>query len=774
MRLTTATKQKMGMEEEEEEQQEEEMELVAEIGTEAAVEQDDAEKRERETVRKERAARHREKFHEEKDAISFPVIPEYVFEPICQRDWGHAVSGANRQGAPGVSGHDSDSEIEIDRNKEQGDAFDPLGISFALQSSIVKSWEKEQDNKHKDDLDKGLSVVGSNDILGTAPLLRRALRGIKSTDVEEKKSDIRKSVTSWSRDKPAEFFYDLNDPHLVFEMEDGTKSELGLYRHAQALLMNKESRRSEIPEVQNIQDPKKMLKAINISKDEVYFAAPRRKGTGRVGRTVYHSKFATLLHTIPLDLSEQQALHWHRPRSVFAPLDKKTIRQPSSKEVKVTLWTLFPRQSQKTFHVEDPAGTKISDLWNQVKTVASAFEDAKEIQQTISPKFFLPGNPPTEVQPDANLLDPIFERSSTSAIGIVVVYQDVDWFKTKVAEKIPEESSTTLLRPPFVFSTRRELKAGQCGSIFLVEYMEEFPMLLNHPGMGARLTTYYRKKSSADQGHLSLKDKAEKSGCKWKTGAVVGLGDDDESPFLGQVSPGNNQLAFETGLATCPAYPYNPNPTDFLVTRSVAGTLRVREVQGTFICGQELPLHRIPPPNTRSLKDLQERRIHVYVMRTLRTEQARIERERTKAALEGRGFTEEIPCVSLLKTSQMFKGRPINMIRMFFKECNLKYVSKNGHDEFYTLAHGARIPTEAELKKMVSPEDACVTEATFAAQIRLKQRGIYNNDAFGGVVPEKLRLAAEMLPDDPDIQMAAKAVWSMLYKLRLGLYQMRL
>lgn len=332
----------------------------------------------------------------------------------------------------------------------------------------------------------------------------------------------------------------------MFEVKDEIKSEIGLYQHAQALVMQKESRKSDIPRIQEIHDPKNMLKAINISKDEVYFAAPRRKGTGRVGRTVYHSKFATLLHTIPLELSEQQALHWHRPRSIFVPLDKRTIRQPSSKEVKVTLWTLFPKQSQKTFHVEDPAGTKINDLWKQVKTVAS-FGDAKVIEEAISPKFFIPGDPPTEVQPDANLLDPIFERSSTSAIGIVVLYQDVDWLKTKDAEKIPEESSTTLLRPPFVFSTRKELKAGQCGSIFLVEYMEEYPMLLNHPGMGARLTTYYRKKSSADQGHLALKDRAEKSGCKWKTGAVVGLGDDDESPFLGQVPPGKNQLALETG-----------------------------------------------------------------------------------------------------------------------------------------------------------------------------------------------------------------------------------
>ena len=43
---------------------------------------------------------------------------------------------------------------------------------------------------------------------------------------------------------------------------------------------------------------------------------------------------------------------------------------------------------------------------------------------------------------------------------------------------------------------------------------------------------------------------------------------------------------------------------------------------------------------------------------------------------------------------------------------------------------------------MVTPEEACVTEATAAAQARLKQRGIVMNESFGCVVPEKLRMAA--------------------------------
>lgn len=51
-----------------------------------------------------------------------------------------------------------------------------------------------------------------------------------------------------------------------------------------------------------------------------------------------------------------------------------------------------------------------------------------------------------------------------------------------------------------------------------------------------------------------------------------------------------------------------------------------------------------------------------------------------------------------------------------------------------------------------------MAEAALAAELRLRARGINENQNFGFVAPEKLRLAAEMLPDDPEIQLAAKAV----------------
>ena len=50
---------------------------------------------------------------------------------------------------------------------------------------------------------------------------------------------------------------------------------------------------------------------------------------------------------------------------------------------------------------------------------------------------------------------------------------------------------------------RKDLTATE-GHVVLLEYFEEFPMLLGHPGMGARLTTYYRRDSPTDTNYQRL------------------------------------------------------------------------------------------------------------------------------------------------------------------------------------------------------------------------------------------------------------------------------
>lgn len=76
----------------------------------------------------------------------------------------------------------------------------------------------------------------------------------------------------------------------------------------------------------------------------------------------------------------------------------------------------------------------------------------------------------------------------------------------------------------------------------------------------------------------------------------------------------------------------------------------------------------------------------------------------------------------------------------------------------YELKDGARLPSEPELRRRLSPEEAVTLEAASVAEHRLKAAGILLNERFGSVTVEKLRMAAAMLPPDPPTQRAARYV----------------
>jgi hypothetical protein len=86
-------------------------------------------------------------------------------------------------------------------------------------------------------------------------------------------------------------------------------------------------------------------------------------------------------------------------------------------------------------------------------------------------------------------------------------------------------------RPPNAFTRKRDFSAAEAGHVVLLEYMEQQvrgrllsfirrccqkvlspnasrlvqPPLLNRPGMGAKLVTYYRKRDPADVDFQKLK-----------------------------------------------------------------------------------------------------------------------------------------------------------------------------------------------------------------------------------------------------------------------------
>jgi len=441
------------------------------------------------------------------------------------------------------------------------------------------------------------------------------------------------------------------------------------------------------------------LMRLNISKDKTYFAQPKRRNASRLSRSIHHSKFAVRLATIPLQPTHEQLAQWHRPRGLWWPL--RPVKAPVARHgVSVALCTLTHHVDRKFLDVSS-SEVQLSQLWDEVWMKRKLLrQDVEEVKDLVKPLFVVPGKPAQIVNGDVALIHSGAIKKDTARLGIVVAYRDAVLMPTAKAENVPDEANAALLRPPLAFGRKEELAASAPGKVLLLEYMEEAPALLNRPGMGARLTTYYRQSNAADAGHWRMRDAAISGGRLWRVGAVVPLGSEDESPFLGELKPGTGQLSVETGLFTAPAHSYNSLPSDFLLTRSSAGVMRVREITGAITSGQQLPLHRIPPPGARDLKDLLERRMYVYVFQTLRTDQSNLDKNPGNQA---------VAVVSLKEMHRLFPSRPLNMIRLYLKnECGLEYMGKRhgSDDELFGLKPGARLPSEAEIKKKVG----CILE----------------------------------------------------------------
>ncbi|GAB4814111.1 hypothetical protein N2152v2_001157 [Parachlorella kessleri] len=535
---------------------------------------------------------------------------------------------------------------------------------------------------------------------------------------------------------------DLNDPGLTFEYT--RKQGDSRVEHAAALILPHVAR--ALPAVRAAggepqEEAALELARLNLSRDSAYLQQAKKRAGGVVAK-VWHGKPATDLNTIPIHMTQYEMEHFHRPRGLWWPvvstrisLKKKAI---SAEGATVTFSTLGG--ISRSFKAVNLATIRPRQLWDSL-TPSTEFKEVADRE----PLLLLPGRPPRALPMDSTLVDAGVKPGETK-VGITAAFTQVELMPTAAAEQIPAESNPSLLRAPHAFGRKKDLSAVEGGHIVLAEYLEAVPPLLNRPGMGAKLVTYYRKRDATDSAHQKLRE-----GERWRVGAIHPLGEDDDSPFLGDLAPGTAQLAVEAGLFRAPACPYAPEISDFLLVRSPMGVMRLRELKGSVAVGQELPMLRVPTPNSRDLKEFEERRMFVYVFKELRRRQVRLDK---------RGAGEKAN-ITVRELRQLFPNRPVNMIRLFLRDqCDLTQVrgGSEGEDAVFALKEGARVPTEAELKKKLTPDQACAVEASYVAEHRMKSKGVLMHDKFSNVAVEKLRLAARMLPSDEATQRAAKFV----------------
>ncbi|KAJ1260110.1 hypothetical protein BS78_10G207000 [Paspalum vaginatum] len=508
--------------------------------------------------------------------------------------------------------------------------------------------------------------------------------------------------------------FDLKDDHMLFEILD-EKNVDHLRSRARAMIISQPIKTST-PVVENFDNQAKALSGrFDISNDKFYSnrktpqqAKSHTKKRALVGIKVVHSAPAHKLQTMKPVLSNKEIANFHRPRAKWYPHENKIAAQLqgaacSHGRMTAILMTLGGKGVKILVNAED---TPVS-----VKLKASKKLELKPSEKI---KLFCSGK---ELQDDISLA---MQNVRPNSILHVVRTEVNLWPK---AQKLPGEDKP--LRPPGAFRKKTDLSVKD-GHVFLMEYCEERPLLLSNAGMGARLCTYYQKTSPDDQAATSLRNNSD------GLGTVVAIAPADKSPFLGDIHSGSHQSCLETNMYRSPVFRHKVAPTDYLLVRSAKGMLSLRRIDKLYAVGQQEPHMEVFSPGTKNVQNYLLNRVLAYVYREFRA------RERPDVIPQIRA--DELPIQSPL-TEAIVKKR--------LKHCaDLKKDPKKGHF-FWTQRPDFRVPSEEELRRLLTPENVCCYESMQAGLYRLKRLGIVKLTQ-----PVGLSSAMNQLPDEA-IELAA-------------------
>lgn len=526
---------------------------------------------------------------------------------------------------------------------------------------------------------------------------------------------------------------DLNDPNMIFQAKPGAEVSNFGRGAAQVVpsLHPDQVKPAAQPSAQIVQACGDIQLALfNLSTDNLDKPTDKKKG-GRIGGSfgVRHSLPGATLATMVPHLAPRLVLNFHRPRRLVMPAP------------------LTEAQTQKNLSISFKLKEE-TVMWVQVRALTGRVETAK-IKNTSTghdllvallnkgkSKFDELRRQPVHLcLAGGAALDP---TKSLHAQGVRA--QSTIWLVCTKVEPLPKRVVGALptgdmpRRPPAAFQRKRELLTAEKGHVMLVEYLEEFPLLMSNNGMGARLTTFYRKTSANDVGALRLKEKGHGP---LGPGHVVALGVDDDPPFLGKLDPGQHIMSFETNMYRSPLHPYKPPKNLFMLIRSSQGKWMIRGVDSTFLAGQEEPHLAVFAPGSQKEDAYGEKRMQVYCYRDFRR----------------RMKNEACPSVRIAEMRKLFPKQSETLIRKRLKHC-CDFQRGGDNVGLWSLKADFQIPDEETLRQLMPPEQVCCFEAMRAGQERLVKANIKHLLHMDN----RVKLALEQLSDDPMVKKAAKAL----------------
>lgn len=238
--------------------------------------------------------------------------------------------------------------------------------------------------------------------------------------------------------------------------------------------------------------------------------------------------------------------------------------------------------------------------------------------------------------------------------------------------------------------------SGKDGEIVLVEFCEEHPPLINQVGMCTKVKVYYKRKAAKDSGPPPF-----------RYGEVAFP---HTSPFLGVLLPGQSIQVVENNMYRAPIYEHSIPASDFLVIRT-RHSYYIREAEALFTAGQECPLYEVPGPNSKRANNFIRDFLQVFIYRLF---------------WKSRDTPRRIKMDDIKKA---FPSHSESSIRKRLKLC--ADFKRTGMDSnWWVIKPDFRLPTEEEIRAMVSPEQCCAYFSMIAAEQRLKDAGYGEKSIF--------------------------------------------
>ncbi|XP_034539140.1 transcription initiation factor TFIID subunit 1 isoform X10 [Notolabrus celidotus] len=265
----------------------------------------------------------------------------------------------------------------------------------------------------------------------------------------------------------------------------------------------------------------------------------------------------------------------------------------------------------------------------------------------------------------------------------------------------------------FFMRTPQDL-TGKDGDLILAEYSEEFAPLMMQVGMATKIKNYYKRKPGKDPGAPD---------CKY--GETVYC---HTSPFLGSLHPGQLLQAFENNLFRAPIYLHKMPETDFLVIRT-RHCYYIREIVDIIVVGQECPLFEVPGPNSKRANTHIRDFLQVFIYRLFWKSKDRPRRIRMEDIKKAFPSHSESSIRKRLKLCADFKRteRNLSRVRALYNLYGLYFEGMDSN--WWVLKPDFRLPTEEEIRAMVSPEQCCSYYSMLVAEQRLKDAG-YGEKSF--------------------------------------------